>query len=991
MFWEDWVDRALSCFHRDKHKKETTDEAIPPPIDPLEFADDERLDKCFQSFLNELDLPPEKHEEMLGQSREKKISMLTKHSIRTKYSSERFLEHLKGFTEKFPQKLTPESVEFLQDLVIALRTQENSFVNSFLENGGISILNHLLEESWCEDRSDFSFFFLSAFRALLNSSIGRQAVLDCSESLRNIAASIECQDPKAKIVAVEVLSGLCFVPEIGHKKVLTAITEASQLMGERVRFQRLIDSLHRRFSCERQTDRVRTAVIGLINALLSTGPAENSTEYRHHLRYELLLLGVQEVIDSCRVDASQRLDDHFDLFEMMRKEDELSISGVSDDSGASSPVDFDNVVGMAEALQSKLSSTVALPHFASLLQHLFMVPCDEKHIPLWRLFDLLLQHLTLQTTVNGITDVHQPLTGTTDMNEILSRLHTQCEYEDLEKEHERLREDLEAERMRVVELENRLSDLQDGRSTVSRTSDLSTSPSDPCSSRPSSALLDGVAPVVPPISAPPPPPPPPPLFGSIKPVEEFKKNVPLRKGDTRTMNWTKIPKDKIKGTVWEFVEDEKMYKHIDLEELSTMFAASTSHKDDDAESIVSYSISRKHREEISVIDSRKAQNCTIMLSKLRMTNREIRSVLLNMDEKGKIPKDMIEQMLKFLPTREETQQLNETVNRFKSPTCLAQADRYLYEVSQIPRFEQRLKCLHIIRSFKERVELLSPAVQAICATSQALCANKRLRQYLALVLAVGNYLNQGKRNGNAYGFTMQSLNSVNGVRNATRADRNLHHYIVQLIERKFPDITKLKRELNCVYEASRFNKNEVAAEIRSLEQSIGFIRAELSRASQAKTETVAEIETKETKERKEDDRFDEAAKSFITSATKDFRNLEDVFAEMKGKLASCAKLFCFEENSSPDEIFSVFAKWLTSFSEAHHAIWREHEEEETRKRQTVARTYFAKKSRRKDKERDFDQLIFALQNGELFSEELSRLRTSFRHPPGKKREKAAVR
>lgn len=48
-------------------------------------------------------------------------------------------------------------------------------------------------------------------------------------------------------------------------------------------------------------------------------------------------------------------------------------SGVSDDSGASSPVDFDNVVGMAEALQAKLSSTVALPHFASLLQHLFMV------------------------------------------------------------------------------------------------------------------------------------------------------------------------------------------------------------------------------------------------------------------------------------------------------------------------------------------------------------------------------------------------------------------------------------------------------------------------------------------------------------------------------------------------------------------------------------------------------------------------------------------
>ncbi|CAJ0582404.1 unnamed protein product, partial [Mesorhabditis spiculigera] len=989
MFWEDWVDRALSCFNKDRDKEP----AVPIPVtelDPLEFADDERLDKSFQRFLAELDLPPEKQDEMLSQSREKKISMLHKHAIRTKYNSSRFLQKLRGYADAFPEQLNSEAVEFLQDLVIALRTQDNSFVHSFLAEGGVALLSQLLRLSWCEDRSDFTFFFLSAFRALLNSSSGRQAVLDCPESLRNIAASIECSDPKAKVVSAEVLSGLCFVPEIGHRKVLTAITDASQLMGERIRFQKLLEALHRTFSCDRQTDRVRTAAIGLINALLSTGPSENSVEYRTHLRYELLLQGVQEVIDSCRGDASQRLDDHFDLFEMMRKEDELSISGVSDDSGASSPVDFDNVVGMAEALQNKLSSTVALPHFASLLQHLFMVPCDEKHIPLWRLFDLLLQHLTLQTTVNGITDVHQPLTGTVDMNDIISRLHTQCEYETLEREHERLREELEAERMRVVDLENRLSDMHDGRSTLSRTSDLSTSPSDPGPSRPSSACLDTLPPVIPPIAAPPPPPPPPPLFGKLPmPTEDAKKNVPPRKSDTRTVNWNKISKDKLKGTVWEFADDEKLYKHIDLEELSTLFAASTSHKDDDNESVMGYSISRKHREEISVIDSRKAQNCTIMLSKLKMTNRELRNVLLSMDDKGRIPKDMIEQMLKFLPTREEGQQLAETVARFKTPTCLALADRYLYEVSQIPRFEQRLKCLHIIRSFKERIELLSPALQAICLTSQALCSNKRLRQYLALVLAIGNYLNQGKRNGNAHGFTMHSLNSLNQVRNATRGDRNLQHYIAQLIERKFPDLVKLKRELNCVYEASRFNKEEVAAEIRSLEQSIGFIRSELARAKNC---TLAEgEEDKENLTKPEEDRFDEAAKSFITSATNEFRNLEALFAEMKGKLASCAKLFCFDEKASPDEIFSVFAKWLTSFTEAHHAIWREQEEEETRKRQTLARSYFAKKSRKKEKERDFEQLIFALQNGELFSEELARLRTSFRLPPGKKREKTAAR
>ena len=87
-----------------------------------------------------------------------------------------------------------------------------------------------------------------------------------------------------------------------------------------------------------------------------------------------------------------------------------------------------------------------------------------------------------------------------------------------------------------------------------------------------------------------------------------------------------------------------MYKNLDLEEFEHQFSAYQRQEgSDDNISGKMNTLASKTRE-LSVIDGRRAQNCTILLSKLKMTNNELLQAVLSVDSQEEIPKDMCEQV-----------------------------------------------------------------------------------------------------------------------------------------------------------------------------------------------------------------------------------------------------------------------------------------------------------------------------------------------------------
>lgn len=184
---------------------------------------------------------------------------------------------------------------------------------------------------------------------------------------------------------------------------------------------------------------------------------------------------------------------------MQRKDDEEELlSCASSSSGIASPPNIESAVGLVEVLNRKLDKSVAQKHLLSILQHMLLLSIDENHLHLWKLYDLILQQLSLQLRMQNVKNVGEEVDAAlagqslgVDIDRIMAKLRSEEECQRLEKEC------MEKDK-KILELENRLSDLQDGfsLSSFSRSSDLgSSSPSEPCHS-PTPSSSSSLPPVI---------------------------------------------------------------------------------------------------------------------------------------------------------------------------------------------------------------------------------------------------------------------------------------------------------------------------------------------------------------------------------------------------------------------------------------------------------------------------------------------------------------
>jgi Formin Homology 2 Domain len=223
----------------------------------------------------------------------------------------------------------------------------------------------------------------------------------------------------------------------------------------------------------------------------------------------------------------------------------------------------------------------------------------------------------------------------------------------------------------------------------------------------------------------------------------------------KSFNWQKIPPTKTKDTIWEELDDSEIHKKLkkttaynDFEEL---FAA----KETKVIEAVSAEKLDQGNKEITFLDGKRSQNVNIMLKAIKLEPTSIKKAILTCNLII-LPRFVLTELFKLIPTDDE---INTVKQYEKDLKRLANAERFIYEISEISKYEQKLKAMYFKASFSEYQEDAETMINALQAGSTDILRGGKFKELLKVILALGNYMNSGQRGG-AYGFKIGSILKV---------------------------------------------------------------------------------------------------------------------------------------------------------------------------------------------------------------------------------------
>ncbi|XP_048213702.1 formin-2 [Perognathus longimembris pacificus] len=333
------------------------------------------------------------------------------------------------------------------------------------------------------------------------------------------------------------------------------------------------------------------------------------------------------------------------------------------------------------------------------------------------------------------------------------------------------------------------------------------------------------------------------LFGFGMSQDRVSRKQPIEPcRPMKPLYWTRIQlhskRDSSPSLIWEKIEEPSIDCH-EFEELFSKTAVKERKKP------ISDTISKtKAKQVVKLLSNKRSQAVGILMSSLHLDMKDIQHAVVNLDN-SVVDLETLQALYENRAQSDELEKIEKHGRSSKdkeTAKSLDKPEQFLYELSLIPNFSERVFCILFQSTFSESICSIRRKLELLQKLCETLKNGPGVMQVLGLVLAFGNYMNGGnKTRGQADGFGLDILPKLKDVKSSDNS-RSLLSYIVSYYLRNFDEDAGREQcvfplpEPQDLFQASQMKFEDFQKDLRKLKKDLKACEVEAGKVYQVSSE-----------------------------------------------------------------------------------------------------------------------------------------------------------
>ncbi|XP_057510950.1 formin-like protein 18 isoform X1 [Actinidia eriantha] len=370
-------------------------------------------------------------------------------------------------------------------------------------------------------------------------------------------------------------------------------------------------------------------------------------------------------------------------------------------------------------------------------------------------------------------------------------------------------------------------------------------------------------------------------------------------------HWLKLTRA-MQGSLWaEAQKSDEASKapEFDMSELESLFAATVPNSNSGSTGGKSNRrASGPKSDKVILVDLRRAYNCEIMLTKVKVPLPDLMNSVLALDDSA-LDVDQVDNLIKFCPTKEEIELLKfHDQNYSGEKENLGKCEQFFLELMKVPRVESKLRVFSFKIQFHTQVSDLSNNLNIVNSVSEEIRNSAKLKRIMQTILSLGNALNHGTARGSAVGFRLDSLLKLTDTR-AKNNKMTLMHYLCKVLAEKLPELLDFPKDLKSLEASTKIQLKYLAEEMQAISKGLEKVVQELTASEN--DGPVSE-------------NFCKILKEFLGFAEAEVRSLASLYSGVGRNADALALYFGEDPARTPfEQVVSTLLNFVRLFVRAH--------------------------------------------------------------------------